>query len=66
MLWHEERATLWLIRVLRSVGEQGAQAIFNKRRDVDGEGRPNIGVERGVEDLVRDDAAACRRGVTDA
>ena len=49
---NEEPATGGLIGVLRPIGEQGLKALVNEWSDVDDEGRADVGVERGVEDLV--------------
>ena len=48
----EEAGAGGLVAVLRAVGEQRLLAGFDVRRDVDDEGGADVGVERGVEDLV--------------
>ena len=50
---HEERATCGLGGVLRSVGEEGLQALLDVGCDVDHERGPDVSIERGVENLVR-------------
>jgi hypothetical protein len=49
----EELAALRLRGILRAIGEKRLQALLDVGCDVDGEGRPHICVEAGVEDLKR-------------
>src|SRR4029077_2647670 len=49
---NEESATGWLTGVLGAVGEQGLESLLDKWSDVHDEGGADIGVQRGVEDLV--------------
>jgi len=51
-----------LISVLRAIGEQGLETLLDVWRDVDDEGWPDVGVERGVEDLVRAVGRVCGAG----
>jgi hypothetical protein len=48
----EEAGAGGLGSVLGAVGEEGLQTRFNVGGDVDDEGGADVGVERGVEDLV--------------
>ncbi len=48
----KEAAALRLGGILRTIREQRLQTLLYEWRDVDDEGRPYIGVEAGVENLV--------------
>ena len=51
-LGDKETAAAGLIGVLGAIGEERLEAGLDVGRDVDHKGRADIGVERGVEDLV--------------
>ena len=48
----EEAGAGCLLSVLGAVGEEGLEALLDEWGDVDDEGGADVGVERGVEDLV--------------
>jgi hypothetical protein len=50
---HEETSSGGLVGVLRAVGEKRLQALLDVWRDIHDEGRADVSIERGIENLVR-------------